>query len=97
MGYGVSSTGVAVLPDNGDRQSSFNLEANEMRGHPTITQPAPKKGRQPGPQSSKGVPHYTLEQVFGSVPTPPHLRGKDIEEMIREAKEERAERMTQPY
>jgi hypothetical protein len=42
-----------------------------------------------------GIPHYTLEQVFGSVPTPPHLQGKDIDEMIREAKEERAERLMQ--
>ena len=43
--------------------------------------------------SAAGIPRYTLEQVFGSVPTPPHVRGKDIEEMIREAKEERAARM----
>jgi hypothetical protein len=42
-----------------------------------------------------GIPHYTLEQVFGSVPTPPHLQGKDIDEMIREAKEERAARLMQ--
>lgn len=35
----------------------------------------------------------TLEEVFGSVPTPPHLRGKDIDEMIREAKDEHADRI----
>ena len=29
-----------------------------------------------------GIPHYTIEQVLGSVPTPPHLHGKDIDEMI---------------
>lgn len=39
-----------------------------------------------------GIPHYTLGQVLGSVPTPPHLHGKDIDEMIREAKEERGQR-----
>ena len=37
----------------------------------------------------------TVEEVFGAVPTPPHLHGKDIDEMIREAKEERAERLMQ--
>lgn len=58
---------------------------------PIIT-PVPQ--RQPSAAaSSAGIPHYTLEQVFGSVPTPPHLPGKDIDEMIREAKEERAERL----
>jgi hypothetical protein len=60
-----------------------------------ITQPAPKKRRQSVPPPGEGIPHYTLKQVFGSVPTPPHLQGKDIDEMIREAKEERAERMMQ--
>jgi hypothetical protein len=36
---------------------------------------------------------YTLESAFGSVPTPPHLKGKDIEEILREAKEDYAERI----
>jgi hypothetical protein len=52
--------------------------------------------RQPdSPAPVSAIPHYTLEQVLGSVPTPPHLHGKDIDEMIREAKEERAERVMQ--
>lgn len=34
----------------------------------------------------------TVEDVFGAVPTPRHLKGKDIDEMIREAKEERTGR-----
>jgi hypothetical protein len=42
-----------------------------------------------------GIPHYTLEQVLESVPTPLHLQGKNVDEMIREAKEERAERTMQ--
>jgi hypothetical protein len=41
------------------------------------------------------IPHYTLKQVLGSVPTPPHLHGKDTAEMIREAKEARAQRLMQ--
>ena len=36
---------------------------------------------------------FTLEEAFGSVPTPPELHGKDVDDMIREAKEERAERL----
>jgi hypothetical protein len=52
--------------------------------------------RQPDKRAAvSGIPHYTLEQVFGSVPTPPHLQGMDIDEMIREAKEERAQRTMQ--
>lgn len=43
----------------------------------------------PGPAEP---PHtFTLESAFGSVPTPPRVRGKDIEEIIDEAKEEHAE------
>lgn len=56
-----------------------------------ITKPVPQ--RQRPSFSTADIPRYTLEQVFGSVPTPPHLQGKDIDEMIREAKEERADRM----
>lgn len=55
-----------------------------------IVNPGPQRQQ---PVTSGGIPHYTLEQVFGSVPTPRHLQGKDIDEMIRDAKEERAERM----
>lgn len=62
-----------------------------------ITPPVSKKHHQPVPPSSKGIPRYTLEQVFGSVPTPPHMQGKDIDEMIQEAKEERVERMMQRH
>lgn len=36
---------------------------------------------------------YTLESAFGSVPTPPHLQGKDIEEIIRDAQDDYAERL----
>jgi uncharacterized protein (DUF433 family) len=52
-------------------------------------------GEQRLSEPATGIPHYTLEQAYGSgsVPTPPHLKGKDIDEMIREAKEERAERL----
>lgn len=53
----------------------------------------PAKRRWHASPSQSGIPHYTLEEVFGSVETPPHMKGKDIDEMIREAKEERAERM----
>jgi hypothetical protein len=48
-----------------------------------------------GPAPMSGIPHYTLEQVLESVPTPPHLQGKNVDEMIREANEERAERTMQ--
>lgn len=34
----------------------------------------------------------TLESVFGSIPTPPHLVGRDIDEMIEEAMAENAAR-----
>jgi hypothetical protein len=54
-----------------------------------------EKGQAASPASVSGIPHYTLEQVLESVPTPPHLQGKDVDEMIREAKEERAERTMQ--
>lgn len=36
---------------------------------------------------------YTLESAFGSVPTPSHLRGKDVEEIIRDARDDYAERL----
>lgn len=36
---------------------------------------------------------FTLESARGSVPTPPHLKGRDIDEIIREAQEEHAERI----
>lgn len=52
--------------------------------------PAPKKVKRP--RASSTLSHLSIEDVFGSVPTPPHLRGRDIDEMIREAKDERAER-----
>lgn len=42
-------------------------------------------------RGSGALSSLTLEEVFGAVPTPPHLRGKDIDEMIREAKDEHAE------
>jgi hypothetical protein len=58
-----------------------------------VSKPAKRHPTKAAPAA--GIPHYTLEQVFGSVPTPPHLQGKDIDEMIREAKEERAERLMQ--
>ncbi len=45
----------------------------------------------PGPVEPASA--LTLEQVFGSVETPPHLQGKDIDAMIQEAKEERVERL----
>lgn len=42
--------------------------------------------------SADGAPTtYTLETAFGSVPTPSQLKGKDIDEIIRAAKEEHAE------
>ena len=45
----------------------------------------------PGPAEP---PHtFTLESAFGSVPTPPHVQGKDSEQIIDEAKEEHAERI----
>ncbi len=43
-------------------------------------------------RASAPLSRLSVEDVFGSVPIPPHLRGRDIDEMIREAKEERAER-----
>ena len=47
--------------------------------------------RQPdGAAPVSRIPHYTLEQALGLVPTPLHLHGNDIDEMIREANEERA-------
>ena len=55
-----------------------------------IVKPDPQRQK---PVTSGAIPRYSLEQVFGSVPTPRHLQGKDIDEMIRDAKEERAERM----
>ena len=55
-----------------------------------IANPVPQRQQSAPPGT---IPHYTLEQVFGSVPAPRHLQGKDIDEMIRDAKEERAERM----
>ena len=37
----------------------------------------------------------TLEAVFGSVPTPPHLVGRDLDEMIDEAWAEHAEEVVE--
>ena len=36
---------------------------------------------------------YSLESAFGSVPIPPHLKGKDIEAIIQDAKDDYAERL----
>ena len=46
-------------------------------------------------QRPSSLSSRTVEEVFGAVPTPPHLQGKDLDEMIREAKEERAQRLMQ--
>jgi hypothetical protein len=51
--------------------------------------------RSPRQRPSSSLAARTVEEVFGAVPTPPHLHGKDLDEMIREAKEERAERLMQ--
>ena len=59
-----------------------------------VVKPEPK----PTPRQAKrraastSLSRLSVEDVYGAVPTPAHLRGKDIDEMIREAKEERAER-----
>lgn len=55
-------------------------------------EPKPAPQRTKRRQSSAALSPLTIEQVFGSVPTPPHLHGKDIDEMIREAKDEHTER-----
>src|SRR6266566_2560676 len=54
----------------------------------------PGKAQRRGTKTRSRLPTtYTLESAFGSVPTPPELQGKDIDEIIREAKEERAEQL----
>jgi hypothetical protein len=54
----------------------------------------PGKARRRGATTESSLPTtYTLESAFGSVPIPPQLQGKEIEEIIREAKEEHAERV----
>jgi hypothetical protein len=55
----------------------------------------PAHRRSPRQRPSGALSSRTVEEVFGAVPTPPHLHGKDIDEMIREAKEERAGRLMQ--
>src|SRR5262249_42555733 len=49
------------------------------------------------PKGSKTFPAalspLTVEEVFGSVPPPAHLKGADIDAMIHEANEERATRI----
>lgn len=52
--------------------------------------PAPRKAKRQRAISS--LSRLSIEDVYGAVPTPAHLRGKDIDKMIREAKDERAER-----
>jgi hypothetical protein len=59
-----------------------------------------KPAREPvKPRESKPSPAalspLTVEEVFGSVPTLAHLKGADIDEMIHEAKGERATRLLQ--
>jgi hypothetical protein len=53
----------------------------------------PAAQRKAARQRSTPLSPRTVEEVFGSVPTPPHLQGKELDELIREAKEERAERV----
>jgi hypothetical protein len=53
--------------------------------------PAPRKTKRL--QAPSSLSRLSLEDVFGAVPTPAHLRGRDIDEMIREAKDERADRL----
>lgn len=41
-----------------------------------------------------GTPYYTLEQAFGAVPIPPHLKGKSLEDISDIAKEDYVDRIT---
>lgn len=43
-------------------------------------------------RTSASLSPMSIEDVYGAVTTPAHLRGRDIDEMIRDAKDERAER-----
>ena len=59
-----------------------------------VKKPAQRpRGKRLLPGPAEPAMTLTLEQVFGSVETPPHLKGNDIDELIRAAKEERAERL----
>ena len=58
-----------------------------------ITPPTPRK-RHRSVSRRGGIPRYTLEQAFGAVPTPPHLKGKTLEEISEMAKEDYVDRMT---
>src|SRR5213082_413245 len=54
----------------------------------------PGKAKRWGTTTRSPLPTtYTLESAFGSVPTPSELQGKDIDEIIREAKEEHTEQL----
>ncbi len=76
------------------RSRTVNLSADVMAVlKPSIPAKRRVKLLLPGP--AQPINTFTLEEVFGSVPIPPHLRGKDIDDVIREAKEERAERATE--
>lgn len=52
--------------------------------------PTTRKAKRP--RASSFLSRLSIDDVYGAVPTPPHLQGRDIDVMIREAKEERAER-----
>jgi hypothetical protein len=57
---------------------------------PTTRTRRPRKQSNP---DAGATPALTLEQAFGAVPTPPHLRGKSLEEIMELAKEEYADRI----
>lgn len=55
-------------------------------------EPTPALRKSTRQRAAAPLSRLSVEDVFGSVPTPAHLRRRDIDEMIREAKDERAER-----
>lgn len=76
---------------NDVQQSQHQRTIRLAEGVVAVVKPERKPAkRSSGPQLSvQRLSSLSIEDVYGAVPTPLHLQGRDIDEMIREAKDDR--------